>query len=201
MNNYKEIFQKYFPEGVVPYCLDLFTNNNFVFKIVKKRASKLGDFRFYNVTKKYVITVNNNLNPYHFTIVYIHEVAHLQTFQKYHNAVSPHGDEWKLFFRVHLRPLLEKKIFPVDVEQALYKHLQNVKASSCNDISLIKRLSKYNETDTKTILLVDIPLQHEFLYKGVRYKKIKIWKTRSLCIHVFTQQRFSMSLAAQVTPI
>ncbi|MDI9355427.1 MAG: hypothetical protein QM536_00150 [Chitinophagaceae bacterium] len=197
----KEIFQKYFPESAVPYCFDLFTNNNFLFKIVKTRTSKLGDFRFYNRSKKCVITVNNNLNPYHFTVVYVHEVAHLQTFQKYHDAVLPHGNEWKDCFRMLLKPLLEQKVFPMDIEQALYQHLQNVKASSCNDVSLIKRLSKYNVTDAKTILLVEIPLMREFIYKGVRYKKMKTMKTRSLCIHVLTKQRFSMSLTAPVTPV
>ena len=56
--------------------------------------------------------IYNDLNQYAFLITYLHEVAHLITYQKHKNKVAPHGKEWKNDFKIVLLPILNPQVFP-----------------------------------------------------------------------------------------
>lgn len=75
------ILEKYVPPASTDYCHQLLYRYGFRLKITRSRKTKLGDYRFLSVQKKHVITVNHDLNPFQFLITYIHEVAHLVTFE------------------------------------------------------------------------------------------------------------------------
>ena len=90
-------FFDHFPPSVAEYCFQLWQDHPFDFIVSKTRDSKLGDYRF-SPQKGHQITVNHNLNPYSFLVTYLHEVAHLLTYQTYKNKVLPHGNEWKKAF-------------------------------------------------------------------------------------------------------
>ena len=45
-------------------------------------------------------------------ITYIHEVAHLVTFEEFQAKVKPHGMEWRENFRNLIQPLIRNHVFP-----------------------------------------------------------------------------------------
>ena len=106
-DQYYQIFEKFLPKESAQYCYDLWKKHGFEFKIKKSRKTKLGDYRFDPKIGKHIISVNNDLNQYSFLITYLHEVAHLLTFQKYKNKVAPHGEEWKNEFKLVALPVLK----------------------------------------------------------------------------------------------
>ncbi|HAD34265.1 MAG TPA: hypothetical protein DCF44_07170 [Chitinophagaceae bacterium] len=44
------------------------------------------------------MSVNGNLNSYHFLITLLHEIAHMLVWEQFRNRVKPHGLEWKHVF-------------------------------------------------------------------------------------------------------
>ena len=76
---YTSVLKKYIPLEYVDMVTDLLLNYRVVFKIVKPRKTKLGDFRAGIREEKHQITVNGDLNKYSFLITTLHEFAHLIT--------------------------------------------------------------------------------------------------------------------------
>ncbi len=140
----RQIIQKYVPTAAVDYCLDLLNHYGFRLKITRSRKTKLGDYRFLSQEQKHVITVNNDLNRYQFLVTYLHEVAHLITFESHQNRIQPHGKEWKNNFRDLLEPLNKSSVFPQHLMEVVDLFLKTPKASSCADPTLFKALGQYD---------------------------------------------------------
>ena len=87
-----------------PYDFDL--------KITRPRKSKLGDFRPPKPGKRSSITMNEDLGPYQFLTTFVHELAHLITWEKYGHRAAPHGKEWKQCFGALLISLAEVHPWP-----------------------------------------------------------------------------------------
>ena len=56
--------------------------------ITKQRKSVLGDYRHPGRGANHRISINGNLNKYEFLITFLHELAHLLTFEKFSNRVE-----------------------------------------------------------------------------------------------------------------
>jgi len=195
-----EVFQKFVPTNAVEYCVKIFNYFEFEFKIKKGRKTKLGDFRYDPRLKKQTITVNNDLNPYHFLITYLHEVAHLVTYKDHGRSVQPHGTEWKTNFKRVLKPVMNAEIFPSDVLGALNKHLSSVKATSCSDPILYQVLQQYNSGESFT-LLKDIQPGEIFDFNGKQYRKIEKRRTRSLCEELHSRKKYLISEIATIEKV
>ncbi|WP_332912412.1 SprT-like domain-containing protein [Algoriphagus boritolerans] len=100
-----------FPQLRLPIALSFGKKTPFSFQVQKPRSSKLGDFRYRKDRKIQTITINSDLNPFQFLLTFIHEVAHLHTFEKFGNSLTPHGNEWKKEFQSLMSPLLTNSIF------------------------------------------------------------------------------------------
>lgn len=190
------VFEKYLPARAAGYCFDLWKTHGFSFKIVRGRSSKLGDFRF-RKGRRPTITVNQDLNPYAFTVTYLHEVAHLQAFEKYGNRIAPHGAEWKNAFKQLLLPMVDAGAFPEELSLKLRRHLANPKAASCSDPGLMMALSKYDE-HKKGILLAELQIGDEFLLETRHFKKEGKKRTRSVCLEMKTGRKYLISEVARV---
>lgn len=190
------VFEKYLPPKASSYCFDLWVKHGFTFKVVRGRSTKLGDFRF-NKGKKPIITVNQDLNPYAFTVTYLHEVAHLQAFEKYGRRIAPHGTEWKNTFKEVLFPMVEAGAFPDELALKLRRHLANPKAASCSDPALMMALSKYDEHKSG-ILLAELVVGEEFLLESRHFKKEGRKRTRSICLEMKTGRKYLISEVARV---
>jgi hypothetical protein len=194
------ILENHVPENAVHYCFDLWAAAPFNFKVSRSRSTKLGDYKYDKVRKGHTITVNHNLNQYLFLITYIHEVAHLRVTEQHGIRTSPHGREWKSLFSKLMQPVLNNLIFPDDILSPLRRHLENPKASSQSDLNLVMALRKY-DPDNGLRNLGEIGEGEVFIFKGKRYKKLDVRRTRVLCQHCNTGRKYLIPKIALVEQV
>lgn len=153
-------------------------------KITRNRRTKLGDYRPPIHHPNHRISINHNLNPYSFLITFIHELAHLQVFEKHGNKVKPHGNEWKNTYRKLTLEILKEDVFPADIEEVLERSVVNAKASSIADLKLSRVLMKYDAGSTGK-RLEDLPLHSIFeTERGLHFKKGEKRRTRYKCLNL-----------------
>src|SRR6476661_3653215 len=78
--------------------------------ITRERMTVLGDYRNKHLLSNHRISVNGNLNKYSFLVTLLHELAHLLTYEKFGNRITPHGTQWKNEFSMILSSFIVKKI-------------------------------------------------------------------------------------------
>ena len=196
-NKYLNVFERFVPEPAAAYCLKLYEYFGFEFKIKKSRQTKLGDYRYSPQTKKHTITINNDLNPYAFLVTYLHEVAHLVTFDEHGRKAAPHGTEWKNNFKRVAQPVLNQQVFPETVFIALQNYFKNPKAASCSDPVLYNILRQF-DGPTDLIPLSQIKVGDIFDFQGKEFQKLEKKRTRSVCLEVKTNRRYLISEIARV---
>ncbi|MEM6644334.1 MAG: SprT-like domain-containing protein [Bacteroidota bacterium] len=193
-----QVFTRFVPPEAVQYCDQLYQQLNFEFKVKKSRQTKLGDYRYNFRTGQKTITVNNDLNPYAFLITYLHEVAHLMAFKQYGRNIKPHGGEWKQCFREIAFPILNPRVLPEPVDQALKNYLANPKASSCADPKLYRVLRQFDQKQG-AFLLSSVSEGELFCFQGVQYRKLKKKRTRSICVRIDTKKKYLIAELAEVS--
>ncbi|MEZ5081847.1 MAG: SprT-like domain-containing protein [Bacteroidales bacterium] len=172
MKTYSEILENYIPVKAVPQVIEWLELYKAELKITRARTTKLGDYRPPIRVKYHKISVNHDLNKYHFLITLVHEFAHLTVWQKHKNKVKPHGDEWKSAFREMMEPFLRGSVFPDDINIVLDQYLKNP-SSSTSDHKLLTVLRQYDK-GKDYITLEDIPANGEFrIHNGIVFKKLK----------------------------
>jgi len=188
----QSILHKYIPEKAVPMISEWIYKFDFKLKIKKSRSSKYGDYRPPVKGENHLITINYDMNKYAFLITLVHEVAHLSTFNKHKDNVKPHGEEWKLHYKMLMQQFLIPEIFPIDVITALRKYMNNPAASSCSDTNLLRILKNYDNR-VHTVLLEDVPLGATFSYNDNRHfikgpqsrKRIKCKEVSTNAVYLF----------------
>lgn len=195
------ILKKYLPEGTDNYVVSLFSQYPVLFKIVRPRKTKYGDFRIAPNESLPQITVNGNLNRFAFLVTTIHEFSHLKTWMEYGNKVKPHGEEWKRNFIDLMLPVIKMNSLPKDVEQALLNSFSNMKASSCTDIQLQRALKKYDDWSSGEILLEKLPKYATFALDKKVFRKEDLRRTRYLCTELNTGKKYLIYKLATVEQI
>lgn len=175
--------EQFLPEGSFADVAPFFTTHTIHLTITRDRKSVLGDYRHPVRSEPYHrISINANLNKYNFLITLLHELAHLLTFVHFGGKVAPHGQEWKTQFRHILIPFLGKKIFPADVEKALYAYLHDPAASTCTDYNLYKTLYKYDKKEPGAVLVDNLGTGDRFMTQdGQVYEWREKIRTRVRC--------------------
>lgn len=200
MSPEEKIFGRFVPKAAVGYCLKLRDYYGFEFKIKPGRKTKLGDYRFCPFSSKHVITVNNDLNPYYFLFTYLHEVAHMATFEIYRRRAAPHGPEWKENFKKIAGPVLNQNVFPPDILGELLHYFKDPKAACCSAPALHNLLTKH-DGPTDLVPLDSIPNGEIFLLDNAVYRKIEKKRTRDLCQALGTGKKYYIPEIAQVKKI
>lgn len=192
------ILKKYIPEQAVYPIANWIIQFDFKLKIKRGRATKYGDYRQPVKSLNHRITINHDLNKFAFLITLVHEIAHLVNWNKYKNAVKPHGPEWKQEFKLLMRHFMSETVFPADILHALTQYMQNPAASSCSDAHLMRTLKKYdNKPDV--ILLEQLSLNTVFKTSTDRYFiKGEKRRTRFLCRELRTKRDYLFSALAEV---
>jgi hypothetical protein len=190
----------YLPAKANSYCFQLWSNNQFQLRITPPRKSKLGDYRYRPSQKTHLITINNNLNPYTFLVVYLHEVAHYYTSVEHGLYIKPHGDQWQKKMRSLLTPLMDVQIFPDDVLFALMSYLKAPKAASCSHPNLTRALRKY-DPPSDGVPLEQLQTGGEFWFRSRKYQKGEVRRTRVACIETGTNRKWLINKLALVEPI
>lgn len=200
MRTYKEILNKYLPEGSVDRVLNWLDTYKIRLKITKSRNTKLGDYRSPLNGGAHRISINHDLNPYAFLITFVHELAHLIVWEKYRYRAKPHGKEWKETFRQMMQPLLADEVFPEKVVPALVKYLDNAKAASGSDEELTLALRAYDQ-DTY-LSLEDLPEDASFrIPSGRAFVKGKKLRKRYRCICLQTKRTYLVNPLVKVYPL
>lgn len=158
-----EILIQFIPEGAVEQVAEWIVGYKIKVNITKSRYTKSGDYRLPGNGHGHRISINHDLNKYHFLITFVHEVAHLTSFVKYKN-IAPHGKEWKQEFQILMDPFLHEGIFPEDILIELQNYIKNPAAASCTDVKLSKVLVKYDGKNT--IFVEDLPENAVFTLKN-----------------------------------
>ena len=193
-----KVLLKYLPEESFPLVSEWFKRYDFHLKISKSRKTKLGDFRPAYKGKPNRISVNGDLNPYHFLLTLTHEVAHAATWEKFQNKVHPHGNEWKNIYSNLLKDMLEVVHFPEELVREIKLHLASPKASSCSDPQLYKALKRFDQ-DSKLIYLEELAIGEDFLLHGKRmFRKGKLRRSRFECIELSSRKTYLIHGHAEV---
>jgi hypothetical protein len=170
--------------------------------IARERKSILGDYRHAANGKNHRISVNGNLNRYAFLITLIHELAHLLQYEKYGNRVYTHGKEWKTIFGQLLSQFMKSKIFPADIQEALFKSIHNAAASSCADEQLLKALKKYDLHETRLKMVEDLPERSLFrTHDGKIFRIENRLRKRFQCIEIKSGRKYLFSPVYEVEPV
>jgi predicted SprT family Zn-dependent metalloprotease len=194
--------QDYLPPGSFEDVLFYLKQYKVHLTITRQRQSILGDYRHAHAGQTHRISINGNLNAYAFLITLLHELAHLFTYEKFGNRVQSHGKEWKNEFSKILAKFLLKKIFPGDIEKALYQTLQSPAASSCGDDNLLRVLHRHDIKKHGIHLVEQLPEGSLFNIKGGRiFKKGEKIRKRYKCIEVKTGKLYLFSAVYEVEVI
>ena len=125
---YKAILTKYIPATAVEGVYDFMNRYGVHLHITRKRISKLGDYRWPQLYHNYhEISVNGDMNPYQFLQVLLHEMAHLNTYQRYGKDIQPHGHQWQVEYRQLLCQYLS--CFPDDVAALITRYTARIPLS------------------------------------------------------------------------
>lgn len=192
----KEALEQKVPPASLDYCVKLWEETPFHFKVARTRSTCLGNYRFYK--KQHYISVNHDLNTYNFLITYIHEVAHLrvQHYKVGRRKILPHGEEWKTMFITLLKPMQTSAIFPEDILGPLNTHMMNPKASSTRDAHLLTALKLYD--DKPSFTLAEVENGQVFQFKRAVYVKLSKRRTRALVKDIHSERQYTLSLLAEV---
>ncbi len=165
--------------------------------ITRDRRTKSGDYRHPLGKKGHRISVNGSLNQYAFLITFVHELAHLVSWEKHGNKVSPHGKEWKEAFKVAMQPYLRPEVFPPDLLALLIQHMKNPKAATVRDLDLMRSLRKHDQ-NSEQILLEDVAEGKIFSLGKRRFTKGEKLRKRYRCEEVGSGRIYMVSAIAEV---
>jgi len=170
--------------------------------LTRARQSVLGDYRNAVHGKNHRISINANLNKFSFLITLLHELAHLLAFEKFGNRILAHGKEWKSIYKNLLADFVNRKIFPADIEAALYESMQNPAASSCAEEGLLRVLRKYDTAKKDVQLLEELPKGVLFTTSDGRiFEKGERLRKRFRCTEKKTGLVYLFSPVYEVKPV
>jgi len=154
------------PYELNDYVKSLIEGQDLIIKTVPKRRTKHGDYRKLN--NKHIITINHIDNKYRFLLILIHELAHFNVYKK-NIRTSPHGTVWKNEFKKLLQPVLDKNLFPSDLQILIEAHMKNPKSSFSYDSPLEMELNKYDNENENYTYLEDIDIGNIFRYNNTDF--------------------------------
>jgi hypothetical protein len=113
--------------------------------------------------------------------------------------VQAHGQEWKNEFSKVLAQFLLKKVFPADIQRALFITLQNPAASSCADSALLRVLHTYDQKKEGATLIEALPDGTIFKIRGGReFRKEGKIRKRFKCLELATGKTYLFSPVYEV---
>lgn len=193
-----EVLLKYLPEHAVEPVFELIKTNSVHLKIVNERQTRHGDYRKHP-SGKHQITVNANLNKYRFLITLVHEIAHLEAFEKHGRLIKPHGVEWKMTFQRLMVPFIRPEIFPNHVLPFVANHFRNPSASSDTDARLDFVLKQFDERKPDIHFIHEVPSGSFFRIKNGRvFQKKGLRVKRYECLEVKTGKLYLFNANAEV---
>ncbi len=196
----KEILASHIPQAAADDAIKLLESMPVRLFIKGSRRTKLGDFRV-RPDGSLQISVNGDLNPYHFLITLIHELAHASVYLQYgKRRIRPHGNEWKDEMRRLMQPFLTNTVFPNDILPYLAQYLVQPKAATTSDTALSAALKKYDPDDGK-VCIFELNEGDAFILNGISYRLGKKLRTRHECERLDNGKKYLIHHHAEVQPL
>lgn len=193
----EEMLKQHLPERSLPYCLHLWQEQPFSFKISRTRSTCFGNYIFRDGQHK--ITVNHDLNIYAFLVTYIHEIAHQRAWlNKGRKKIEPHGKEWKKAFQDLMNPILNVDFLPENLLVPLAQYMQNPAASSVSFAPLSEALRSFDKNADIGISLSEVIDNQWFEFRGNVFQKLEKRRTRVLCLEKKSKRRYTILATARV---
>lgn len=181
MSELKSGLLRYFPNQSIESVIQIIENENVQLIVSKKRKTKLGDYRppqrsigFHR------ISVNYNLQPDLFLLIFLHEYAHLLTWKVFKNKVLPHGEEWKHTYINLIISFINGKCFKDEIVDILEKNIQNpVNAENI----IVRHLHKSEKVEDGFFYIEQLKPQTIFIAEnGMQYQIIEKLSKRFKCL-------------------
>jgi len=190
----------YLPDNSFEHVVGYINHFKIHLTVTRQRKSVLGDYRHAGGWGNHKISINGNLNKYEFLITFLHELAHLFTYEQHKNKVEPHGIEWKNNYSQLLQDFTQRNIFPPDIVAALQKSIKNPSATANGETELLMVLRNYSQQLRPGFTIVDnIPNGGEFITEnGRHFKKVGKRRKRYECVELSTGRRYSFSGLSEV---
>ena len=187
------------PDPALAYVNDKLAEHKIKLLITRNRKTKSGDYRAPFQHLGHRISINGTLNPYAFLIVFLHEVAHLEVWNKHRNKVLPHGVEWKKTFSQLAFPLMNESVFPIDLLTELVPFFERPPASSSGAHPLARALRRYDQNSEHIKTLEDIPVGTQFkLTDGRIFIKELKQRTRFKCFCLNNKRYYLVSPVVEI---
>ena len=199
--NLQEGLRPYLPDLSLEPVMEWIDGRRIFMRIARGRKTKLGDYRPPQKDDFHRISVNGDLNPYEFLITLTHEIAHLAVWEKYGRRARPHGVAWKTQYASMLGTLLEKNIFPIEIESIIRKQVDNPKANSKSNTDLVRALHSHNPVQSG-VFLEDLPPGAIFsLHDGRRFQKQEKLRKWYRCTSQDNHKAYRISPVTHVNPM
>ena len=202
IDNFKKGLAKYVPAEAVNPLFDFMAEHKVHLHITRERYSKLGDYRWPQQGHSFhEISVNGNLNPYHFLLVLLHEMAHLNTWLQHGNTIQPHGHEWQANYARLINLYLP--LFPTDVSVLLQRYTARIPLSRTIEKQIDAQLRHYNPdyTPSQDITLNDITPGTRFHIASRpdhHFQALEKRRTRWICLNLADKKKYLVSGTAVV---
>ena len=202
IDNYKRSLAKYLPAAAVNSVFNYLAQHSVHLHITRERYSKLGDYRWPRQGHSFhEISVNGNLNPYHFLLVLLHEMAHLDTWLQYKNTIQPHGHEWQANYARLINLYLP--LFPADVSVLLQRYTARIPLSRTIEKQIDAHLRHYNPdyTPSQDITLNDLTPGTRFHITSRpdhHFQALEKRRTRWICLNLADGKKYLVSGTAVV---
>ena len=195
---YYGILKEHVPERCIDEIIDYMEKYAIHMSITRKRFSKHGDYSPPGrVSRHHRITVNHNLNKYHFLLTFYHELAHLLVWEKYGNQVAPHGKEWQKTFQNLMQDKLTTDCFPAELLPVLKAYFSGYRQIKATTTPLLQALRKYDE-DKNVLTVEDIPEGTAFiLQNGAAFVKGRKLRTYFLCKEIHSGKEYRVRGTAE----
>jgi SprT protein len=206
MTMLQAVLQRHLPAAAHEYVGDLLTSRDVAVRVSRPRLTKLGDHRPPRpADPRHRISVNDDLNPYAFLTTLLHEIAHVDVWEKHagrRRRPRPHGPEWKGEFSAILAPVVAARWLPDDVAAALGSSMRNPAAMSCSDRGLVLALARYDDPAAVRQRVEDIPLGGLFRVSNGRvFCRGRRVRTRYLCLEPTTGAEYRVHALAFAEPL
>jgi len=202
IDNFKKGLAKYVPAEAVNPLFDFMAEHKVHLHITRERFSKLGDYRWPQPQHRYhEISINGNLNKYHFLMVLLHEMAHLNTWLQHGNTIQPHGHEWQANYARLINLYLP--LFPTDVSVLLQRYTARIPLSRTIEKQIDAQLRHYNPdyTPSQDITLNDLTPGTRFHIASRpdhHFQALEKRRTRWICLNLADGKKYLVSGTAVV---
>jgi len=197
----QEGLRPYLPDQSLELVMNWIDGRRIFMRIARSRRTKLGDYRPPLRDNIHRVSVNGDLNPYEFLITLTHEIAHLAVWERYGRKTRPHGTAWKTQYASMLGTLLEKKIFPEEIESIIRRQVANPKASNKSNTDLVRALHSHNPAQTG-VFLEDLPAGALFsLPDGRKFRKEEKLRKWYRCVNQGNSKAYRISPVTRVIPV